>query len=86
MQRKTKASETINRGVTAIAMTMAIATIYSAMAVEGGIDGETILKNRMQTVFKLPTPSVKITQDGQDSQESIPTILLSSQGSHYGRQ
>ena len=85
MQRKTKASETINRGVTAIAMTMAIATIYSAMAVEGGIGRETILKNRVQTVFKLPTPSVQITQEGQDSQESLTTILLSSQGSNYGQ-
>ncbi|MEM9976028.1 MAG: hypothetical protein AAF808_00205 [Cyanobacteria bacterium P01_D01_bin.2] len=83
MQRRQKVSETINRGITAAAMTVAIATIYSAMAIDGGVSHETILGERIQTVFKLQTPDIKATQDGQDSRESLTTILLSSQGSTY---
>ena len=64
MQRRQKVSETINRGITAAAMTLAIATIYSAMTIDGGVSRENILSERIQTVFKLQAPDIKATQDG----------------------
>ncbi|MEA5464012.1 hypothetical protein [Leptothoe sp. PORK10 BA2] len=84
MQRSKKLRETIHRGITAIAMTLAIATLNSTMALDGGIGRETVLGNPMQTVFKLSVPNVQITQNGQDSRESLPIILLSSQDRSQG--
>lgn len=83
MQRTKKVSEIINRGITAVAMTIAIATIYSAMATEGQISQGDILRQQVQTVLK--NSDLQITQDAKDTQESLTTLLLSSSDSAYGR-
>lgn len=83
MQRTKKVSEIINRGITAVAMTIAIATIYSAMATEGQISQGDILRQQVQTVLK--NSDLQITQDAKDTQESLTTVLLSSSDSAYSR-
>lgn len=85
-----KASETINRGITAVAMTVAIATIYAGMVTEGQVSYGDGLPHQVQTAFKLPgsnpqvapaTQNIQKTQDAQDSQESLTTLVMRSQGS-----
>ncbi len=82
MARKQRVSETINRGLTAAAMTIAIATIYAAVTADSRVSDS--LVNPLETVLDLPGPKVKATQQAQDSQESLGTLLLSSRGRIYG--
>ena len=85
MQGFRKVSETIHRGITAVAMTAAIATIYAATTPESQVTSGDVLSKQIQAVLKLQTDR-EITQDIQDSQESLATLLLSSQGNTYSHQ
>ncbi|NEQ54911.1 MAG: hypothetical protein F6K11_33110 [Leptolyngbya sp. SIO3F4] len=78
MQRTRKVSEIINRGITAVAMTIAIAVIYSAMVTEGQISRGDVWRQQVQTVLKLQNPDMQITQDAEDTQESLATDALST--------
>lgn len=84
-----KASETINRGITAVAMTVAIATIYAGMVTEGQVSRGDVLPHQIQTAFKLPNPDVKkaaAPQTAQDSQESLTKLVMGSHGNRYDYQ
>ncbi|MEM1252373.1 MAG: hypothetical protein AAGI69_08060 [Cyanobacteria bacterium P01_H01_bin.21] len=83
MQGLKKASETINRGITAVAMTVAIATIYAAMGSDAQVASGNTLRYQIQAVFKLPQYEEQITQNPQ---ESLATLLLSSRSNVYGHQ
>ena len=83
MQGLKKASETINRGITAVAMTIAIATIYAAMGSDGQIATGETLRYQIEAVFKLPQYEEQLTQD---TQESLATLLLSSRSNVYSHQ
>ena len=83
MQGLKKANETINRGITAVAMTVAIATIYAAVGSDHQLVGGDTLRYQIQTVFKLPQYEEQIAQD---SQESLVTLLLSSRTNTYNHQ
>lgn len=83
MQGTNKGGETLNRCITAVAMTVAIATIYAGWLGEGKLVRGDVLKQQIQTVFELYKPDLQITQDGQDSQESLTTLLFSAQGKIY---
>ena len=83
MQRTNKASETINRGMTAVAMTIAIATLYSVLAPDGQISHGDTLRQQIQTVFRQ-RPELQITQDAQAPQESLATFVSSTSGHGYG--
>ncbi|MGD1854447.1 MAG: hypothetical protein ACFB2W_09360 [Leptolyngbyaceae cyanobacterium] len=75
----TKNSETISRGVTAIAMTIAIATLYSAMVPKAQITHGDVLRQQIQTALKR-APQYR---SPQTPQESLATLLLSSNRSTY---
>ncbi|MEM7066493.1 MAG: hypothetical protein AAF572_25420 [Cyanobacteria bacterium P01_B01_bin.77] len=93
-----QASETINRGITAVAMTVAIATIYAGMLTEGQVgrgDGLPHQIQKIQTALKLPSPDLTMppitqntqkNQDNQNSQESLATLVMGSQGNRYNYQ
>ena len=83
MQGLKKASETINRGITAVAMTVAIATIYAAMGSDVQVASSDTLRHQIQTVFKLPQYEEQVTQNPQ---ESLATLLLSSRTNVYDHQ
>ncbi|MEO0868982.1 MAG: hypothetical protein AAFY17_11150 [Cyanobacteria bacterium J06642_11] len=83
MQGTNKGGETLNRCITAVAMTFAIATIYTGLLGESQIVRGDVLRQHIQTVFKQYKPDLQITQDAQDSQESLTTRLLSAQGKTY---
>jgi hypothetical protein len=87
MQGFRKASETIiHRGITAIAMTAAIATIYAATATDSQVTSGDVLRKQIQAVLKLHQSDGEITQGVQDSQESLATLFLSSRGNTYSHQ
>lgn len=86
MQGLTKVSKAINRGITAVAMTIAIATIYAAMPAENQANSGDILRHQIQAILKLHQADEEITQDMQDSQESLATLLLSSRTKAYSHQ
>ncbi len=86
MQGLRKVSETIYRGITAIAMTAALATIYAATATDGQVTSGDVLIKQIQVVLRLHQTDGEITQGIQDSQESLATLLLSSQGNEYSHQ
>lgn len=82
-----KGNKVINRGITAVAMTVAIATIYAAMPIENNIvvnNGG--LRYQIQALLNFNQPGEDITQGSQDSQESLATLLLSTRGSTYSHQ
>lgn len=83
MQVTRKVSEIIHRGVTAVAMTVAIATISGAMATEGQIGYGDVFKQQIQTAFELHGFDVHIAQNKQKSQESLNTLLVSSHDNGY---
>lgn len=83
MQPTTKVSETIHRGVTAIAMTIAISTLYSAVVTEGRVTRDDNLQQQIQTVFKRLNPNAHITQDSPTPQESLSTLVSTSPGHGY---
>ncbi|MEM9483166.1 MAG: hypothetical protein AAGA83_05690 [Cyanobacteria bacterium P01_F01_bin.116] len=70
--------------MTAIAMTIAIATLYSAVAPEGQLGRGDTLRQQIQTVFRQQRPNLQITRDAQAPQESLATFVLSTNGSTYG--
>ena len=86
MQGLGKVKETINRGITAVAMTAAIATIYAATATDGQITTGDVLRNQIHAFLKLHQAGGKITQEIQKPQESLATLLLSSHSSTYSQQ
>ncbi|MEM1240909.1 MAG: hypothetical protein AAGI45_13795 [Cyanobacteria bacterium P01_H01_bin.26] len=77
MRGTRKLSEIINRGVTAAALTGAIAVIYAAMATDSRASGGEFLRHQMQTVFKLDPPELQIPRDRRTPQESVTALLLS---------
>lgn len=86
-----QASETINRGITAVAMTVAIATIYAGMVSEGQVGyGDEF--PQIQTAFTLPeldvkqAPVAETVQQAQTAQESLATLVIGSQSSRYNYQ
>ncbi|MBE9068996.1 hypothetical protein IQ260_20335 [Leptolyngbya cf. ectocarpi LEGE 11479] len=85
-----KASETINRGITAVAMTVAIATIYAGMVAEGQVSRGDVLPHQIQTAFKTPAlkkvPASQTLQTTQDAQESLATLVVGTQGNRYDYQ
>ena len=85
MQPTTKVSETIHRGVTAVAMTIAIATLYSAAVAEGQVTRDDSLQQQIQTVFKRLNPNAHITQGTPVPQESLTTLVSTPQGHGYSR-
>ncbi len=86
MQGLGKVKETINRGITAVAMTAAIATIYAATAADGQIVAGDALRGHIQAILKLHQADGEITQDIQNPQESLATLLLSSHSNTYSHQ
>ncbi|EKU99558.1 hypothetical protein Lepto7375DRAFT_1619 [Leptolyngbya sp. PCC 7375] len=86
MQGLTKVSKAINRGITAVAMTIAIATIYAAMPAGNQANSGEVLRHQIQAILKLHQADKEITQDMQDSQESLATLLLSSRTKAYSHQ
>ncbi|MBT9312716.1 hypothetical protein [Leptothoe kymatousa] len=74
-----KGGETINRCITAVAMTIAIATIYTGMITEGQMVQGDGLREQIQTVFKHYKPELQITQDAEEPQESLATLVLTTQ-------
>ena len=82
MQVTKKVNEIINRGATAVAMTVAIATIYSGLATEGQVSQGDILRHQIQTAFKLP--GAYGAQTTQPAQESLPTLAMGRSDSTYG--
>lgn len=86
MQGLRKVSETINRGITAVAITAAIATIYAATATDSQVVRGDIFRDQIQAILKRHQADGEITQGIQDSQESLATLLLSSQVSGYSQQ
>lgn len=78
-----KGGEILNRCITAIAMTFAIATI-SGLLTEGQIVRGDVLRQQIQTVLNLYKPELRITQDPSDSQESLATLVLINQGKTSG--
>ncbi|ESA34159.1 hypothetical protein N836_18090 [Leptolyngbya sp. Heron Island J] len=86
MQGFGKVKETINRGITAVAMTAAIATIYAATATDGQTTTGDVLRNQIQALLKLHQADGKITQEIQKPQESLATLLLSSRSNTYSHQ
>lgn len=83
MQGIGKVKETINRGITAVAMTAAIAVIYAATATDGKVAAGDGLRNHIQALLKLHQTNGEITQDIQNPQESLATLLLSSRSNNY---
>lgn len=84
MQGTNKGGETLNRCITAVAMTVAIATVYTSVLGEGPLVRGDVLRQQIHTVLKQYKPELQITKDSKDSQESLPVIVLSSQGKTYG--
>ena len=84
MQGTNKGGETLNRCITAVAMTFAIATIYTGLMAEGQLVRGDVLRQQIQTVLKLYKPELQITKDASDSQESLATLVLSAQGKVSG--
>lgn len=80
-----QASETINRGITAVAMTVAIATIYAGMVSEGQVGyGDEF--PQIQTAFTLPDLGLKQASVAQPAQESLDRLVIGSQSSRYNYQ
>ncbi|MBX2864761.1 MAG: hypothetical protein KTR27_14520 [Leptolyngbyaceae cyanobacterium MAG.088] len=67
-------------------MTAAVATIYAATATDSQVASGDVLINQIQAALKLYQANGDITQGVQDSQESLATLLLSSQGNTYSHQ
>lgn len=86
MQGLTKVNKTINRGITAVAMTVAIATIYAAMPTENQVVRSDILKYPIQALLKFHHANEGVPQNHQDSQESLVTLLMSFGDSTYSHQ
>lgn len=86
MQGLTKANKTINRGITAVAMTVAIATLYAATPSHSRVIPGDVLKHQMQALLKFNQPKEGIPQPIQDSQESLATLFLSFDGGTYSHQ
>ena len=87
MQRTNKVNETINRGITAVAMTVAIATLYSAVATEGQLSQGDGLRQQIETVLKQSAPELQIAQDAEDSSpENLATFVSSASSSTYNHQ
>ena len=84
MQGTKKGGETLNRCITAVAMTFAIATIYTGLVAEGEVVRGSVFRQQIQTVLKLYKPALQITKESQDSQESLTTVVSSTQGKSYG--
>ncbi|NEQ55819.1 MAG: hypothetical protein F6K11_37925, partial [Leptolyngbya sp. SIO3F4] len=45
---------------------------------EGQISRGDVWRQQVQTVLKLQNPDMQITQDAEDTQESLATVLLST--------
>ncbi|MEM6253887.1 MAG: hypothetical protein AAF821_13290 [Cyanobacteria bacterium P01_D01_bin.156] len=84
MQGTNKGGETLNRCITAVAMTFAIATVYTSLVAESQLVRGDVLRQQIQTVLKIYKPDLQITQDAQEPQESLTALLFSSQGKTYG--
>ncbi|NEP61088.1 MAG: hypothetical protein F6K31_29590 [Symploca sp. SIO2G7] len=66
-----RVSETVNRGVTAVAMTIAIATVYAGIAAEGQMSHGDLLHHQLQTALQRPR-----VDPPQLAQESLPTVAM----------
>ena len=77
MRGTRKLSETINRGITAAALTGAIAVIYAAVATDSRASSGELLRHQVQTVFRLDPSELQIPRERPTPQETVATLLLS---------
>lgn len=80
MQGTKKVNEIINRGVTAVAMTVAIATVYGGLATEGKVTQGDVLPHHIQTALKLPGASSSQTTH---LPENLPSLAMGNSDSAY---